>query len=49
MTEHTDFELNCYDGDVSSNFDTFECSAPRNAHHTDENTELLMMAINKLI
>ena len=32
MAEYTGFEVNGYDGDVSSKFDSFEYSAPRNAH-----------------
>jgi hypothetical protein len=32
MTEYTGFESNGYDGEVSLDFDTFEYSAPRNAH-----------------
>ena len=32
MTEYTGFETGGYDGDVASGFDTFEYSAPRNAH-----------------
>jgi hypothetical protein len=32
MTEYTGFESNGYDRDVSSDFEFFEYSAPRNAH-----------------
>jgi len=32
MTEYTGFESNGYDRDVSSDFGSFEYSAPRNAH-----------------
>jgi len=32
MAEYTGFEVNGYDADVSSKFDSFEYSAPRNAH-----------------
>jgi hypothetical protein len=32
MAEYTGFEVNGYDADVSSDFDSFEYSAPRNAH-----------------
>jgi len=32
MAEYTGFESNGYDADASSNFDSFEYSAPRNAH-----------------
>ena len=32
MTEYTGFESNGYDRDVSSDFESFEYSAPRNAH-----------------
>jgi len=32
MAEYTGFEVNGYDADVSSDFDRFEYSAPRNAH-----------------
>ena len=32
MTEYTGFESNGYDRDVSSDFNSFEYSAPRNAH-----------------
>jgi hypothetical protein len=32
MAEYTGFESNGYDRDVSSDFESFEYSAPRNAH-----------------
>ena len=32
MNQYTGFEVNGYDRDVSSDFGTFEYSAPRNAH-----------------
>jgi hypothetical protein len=32
MTEYTGFESNGYDRDGSSDFNSFEYSAPRNAH-----------------
>ena len=39
MAEYTGFEVNGYDGDVSSKFDSFEYSAPRNAHDSVFNRE----------
>jgi len=32
MPQYTGFEANGYDADVSSDFDSFEYSSPRNAH-----------------
>jgi len=32
MAEYTGFEIGGYDADASSDFDSFEYSAPRNAH-----------------
>jgi hypothetical protein len=34
MSEYTGFDTGGYDADVSSDFDTFEYPAPRNAHET---------------
>jgi len=34
MAEYTGFETGGYDADFSSDFDTFEYSAPMNAHDT---------------
>jgi len=48
MNQYTGFELGGYDRDVSSDFGTFEYSAPRNAHDSvkkKEHTELLLMMI----
>jgi len=39
MAEYTGFEVNGYDADVSSDFDSFEYSAPRNAHDSVFNRE----------
>jgi hypothetical protein len=49
MAEYTGFEVKGYDRDVSSDFESFEYSAPRNAHDAvfkrEKHTEQLLKKI----